>query len=52
MSHSLVYVDTSHVREGALEKLKEAIREMVEFIDAHEPDIIAYNVYLSDDAAR
>jgi hypothetical protein len=52
MSHPLVYVDTSDVRDGALEKLKEAIRELVEFIDAHEPDIIAYNVYLSDDGSE
>jgi quinol monooxygenase YgiN len=49
MSHPLVYVDTSEVRDGALEKLKEAIGELVEFIDANEPQLISYNVYLSDD---
>jgi hypothetical protein len=49
MSNPLVYVDTSVVRGGALEKVKEAIKELVEFIDANEPQLIAYNVYLSDD---
>lgn len=52
MSGSLVYVDTSNVRDGALEELKEAIGELVEFIDDHEPQLIAYNVYLSDDGSR
>jgi hypothetical protein len=50
MSQTLVYVDTSDVRDGALEELKGAIQELVGFIDVNEPQLIAYNVYLSDDA--
>lgn len=52
MSPPLVYVDTSDVREGALEELKGAIKELVEFIDANEPQLIAYNVFLSDDGSQ
>ena len=52
MSEPLVYIDTSDVREGALEELKGAIEELVEFIDANEPQLIAYNVYLSDDGGE
>ena len=52
MSDAIVYVDTSDVREGALEELKAAIKEMVEFVDANEPRLIAYNVYFSDDGTR
>ena len=52
MSDAIVYVDTSDVREGALEELKAAIRELVNFIDANEPRIIAYNVYFTDDGSR
>lgn len=52
MSDAIVYVDTSDVREGALEDLKAAIKEMVEFVDANEPRLIAYNVYFSDDGTR
>jgi quinol monooxygenase YgiN len=52
MSKALVYVDTSEVREGALEELKGAIEELVEFVEANVPQILAYNVYLSDDGSR
>ena len=52
MSDAIVYVDTSDVREGALEELKAAIKELVDFIDANEPRIIAYNVYFTDDGLR
>jgi hypothetical protein len=48
-SQLLLYTDTSDIREGALDELKKAIEELVEFIDANEPQILAYNVYLSDD---
>ena len=49
MSRPLVYVDTSEVRDGALEELRGAIDELVEFVEANEPQLIAYSVYLSDD---
>jgi quinol monooxygenase YgiN len=52
MSHPLTYIDTSDVRNGALEELKEAIRELAEFVDANEPGLIAYNVYFSDDGRQ
>jgi hypothetical protein len=52
MSEPLLYVDTSEVREGALEALKGAIKELVEFIEANEPQLIAYSVYLSDDGGQ
>lgn len=52
MSDAIVYVDTSDVREGALEELKAGIRELVDFIDANEPRIIAYNVYFTGDGSR
>jgi hypothetical protein len=48
----IVYVDTSDVREGALEELKPAMKELVDFVEANEPRIIAYSVYLNDDGTR
>jgi hypothetical protein len=48
----LLYIDTSEIRKGALEHLKPAIEELASFVEANEPQIIAYNVYLSDDGAR
>lgn len=52
VSPPLVYVDTSEVREGALEELKGAIEELAAFIEANHPRILAYNVYFSDDGSE
>ena len=48
----ILYVDTSEVRDGALEELKQAIKGLVDFVEAKEPRLIAYNVYFSDDGTR
>ena len=52
MSGVIVYMDTSEVREGALEELKTAIKGLVDFVEANEPQLIAYNIFLSDDGTR
>jgi hypothetical protein len=49
---AIVYVDTSDVRDGALEQLKAGMKELADFVEAKEPRILAYNVYFSDDGAR
>jgi hypothetical protein len=49
---AIVYVDTSDVREGALEELKTGMSELVDFVEANEPRLMAYNVYFSDDGTR
>jgi hypothetical protein len=48
----ILYVDTSDIREGALEELKSGMRRLTDFVEANEPQLIAYNVYFSDDGAR
>jgi quinol monooxygenase YgiN len=52
VSQPLVYIDTSEVREGAIDELRDAIDELVAFIKANEPKILAYQVYLSEDGRR
>lgn len=52
MSQPLAYVDTSEVRDGALEELKGAIRELAEFVEENEPRLISYNVYFSEDGTQ
>ena len=52
MSDAIVYTDTADVREGAAEELKAGMKELVDFVDANEPRLIAYNVYFSDDDTR
>jgi hypothetical protein len=49
MSDAIVYVDTSDVREGALEELKAGMKELVDLIAANVPRVLAYNVYFSAD---
>jgi len=46
MKEPIVAIDTSDVRDGRLEEVKVAIRELTEFVDANEPDAIAYGAYL------
>jgi len=48
----ILYIDTSEVRDGALEELKQAIKELVDFVEAKEPRLVAYNVYFSGDGTR
>jgi quinol monooxygenase YgiN len=48
----ILYVDTSDVREGALDELRPALERLVKFVEANEPRLIAYNVYFSDDGTR
>jgi hypothetical protein len=52
MPQPLLYVDTSDVREGALEELRSAIGELADFVEEHEPELISYNVYFSDDGRQ
>ena len=52
MSQPLIYVDTSDVREGALDELKSAIEELADFVEKNEPQLISYNAYFSDDGSQ
>jgi quinol monooxygenase YgiN len=48
MSEPILYIDRSEIREGKLEELKTAVKELVEFVDANEPRVLAYDAYLSE----
>lgn len=50
MPGPLVYVDTSDVREGALEELREASRELADLVEENEPQLISYSVHFTEDA--
>ncbi|MFA9417289.1 putative quinol monooxygenase [Natrinema sp. HArc-T2] len=52
MSDVIVYVDQSTVRDGKLDELKAAMSDLVDFVDANEPDILSYDVYFSDDGTQ
>ena len=52
MTAAIVYIDISEVREGALDELKAGLKDLVDFIEANEPRLVAYNVYFSADGTR
>lgn len=52
MSEQIVYIDHSEILEGKLEDLKDGINELVEFVDAREPQLISYGFFINEKAAR
>jgi hypothetical protein len=52
MSEPLISLDTSLIRDGRLDELKEAVAELVEFVRSNEPRAIAYEVYLDEAGSR
>lgn len=52
MSDLIIYVDHSEIRETKLDQLKAAMNELVEFVEANEPQLIAYHVYFNDDGTE
>jgi quinol monooxygenase YgiN len=51
MSGPIVHIDRSEIVDGKLEELKEGIDQLVQFVDAHEPQLLSYSFYINE-AAR
>jgi hypothetical protein len=51
VSEAIVYIDHSDVRDGSLEELKAGVRQLVDFIDAREPQLISYGFYIDEAAS-
>lgn len=52
MAPRIVYVDRSRVRDRKFKELKPAMADLVEFVEANEPEILAYDVYFHTDEDR
>jgi len=48
----IIYVDRSDVHRDRWDELKAAIRSLVAFVDAHQPQMATYGFYLDEDADR
>ena len=48
----IVYIDHSDIRDGAIEELRAGVRRLVEFIEAREPQLIAYGFYIDEGAGK
>ena len=52
MSESVIIIDTSEVREGKLGDLRKALSGLAAFVEANEPRVIAYTMYLNQNGTR
>ena len=52
MPAPIVYVDHSEIVEGRLDELTERLRGLADFVEANEPRIQGYSVYLDPDGTR
>ena len=48
----IVYIDHSDIRGGSLEELKAGVQRLVDFIEAREPQLIAYGFYIDEGAGK
>jgi len=49
MLEPIVYIDHSDIREGKLKEVKARVDELVEFVDAQEPQLLAYGVFIDEE---
>ena len=52
MGDPLVYIDTSAIRPGMLDQVTTALDDLVAFIEANEPQLMAYGAYVNDDGTQ
>lgn len=48
----IVYIDRSRIRPGKIGEVRQAIDELVAFIDAREPQLLHYGFYLDEESSR
>jgi hypothetical protein len=49
---NLVFVETFTIRPGRLDDFGRAAAEIVEFVAANEPQLLAYGIYVSEDGTE
>jgi hypothetical protein len=52
MPGPFIFVATNKIREGKLEGEKQRVPGWIEFIQSHEPRLIAFHEYLSEDGTE
>jgi hypothetical protein len=52
MSEPILYIDTSTIRPGQLERVKATVKELVAFIEPKEPQLISYNFFFNEEGTR
>jgi hypothetical protein len=49
MLEPIVYIDHSDIREGKLQEVRARVHELVEFVDAQEPQLLAYGAFIDEE---
>jgi hypothetical protein len=49
---AVVYIDRSEIREGRADELRAGVSKLVDFVDAHEPQLIAYAFHVDEKAGE
>ena len=52
MNNLIYYLDISIIRPGKLPELKNAVKELVEFVDLKEAGLISYNIYFNEEDSQ
>src|SRR6187431_2509338 len=52
MNDLIYYVDISIIQKGKLNELKNAVQDLVEFVNLNESRPIAYNIYFNEDGTQ
>lgn len=48
----IIVIDSSEIREGAVDELKTTLTKLVEFVEASEAEPIVYRVYIDEGRSR
>jgi hypothetical protein len=48
MSEPILYIDVSDIRPGQLETVRELMADLVAFVEAKEPQLIAYDFFIDE----
>jgi hypothetical protein len=52
MSEPFIFIATNRLKEGALDRERERVPELCDFIAASEPRLIAFNEYVNEDGTE
>lgn len=52
MAQPIVYIDTSAIREGKLDQLELAMKDLAAFLEANVPQLISYGFFLDKDRTQ
>lgn len=51
MAEPILYIDTSDIRQGKLETVQRLMTDLVAFVEANEPQLIAYDFFIDEGGA-